>query len=92
MNDVELAAHLAHVAGQILLQVRDSQMFDGAENAKALGKAGDQTANHVTKDIQRQWHRLNSIRGQPNFISSGHIGDRRGIMITHPALRRTTNT
>ena len=45
MNDAELAAHLAHTAGQILLQVRASGMFAGAENAKALGKAGDQTAN-----------------------------------------------
>jgi len=41
MTDAELAAHLAEVAGRILLSVRDSGMFDG----KALGKAGDQTAN-----------------------------------------------
>lgn len=41
MNDCELAAHLASTAGSILLAVRDSDVFDG----KALGKAGDQTAN-----------------------------------------------
>ena len=41
MTDAELAAHLAELAGQILITVRDSGMFDG----KALGKAGDQTAN-----------------------------------------------
>jgi 3'(2'), 5'-bisphosphate nucleotidase len=41
LNDAELAAHLAACAGRILLEVRDSGMFDG----KALGKAGDQTAN-----------------------------------------------
>ncbi|WP_144096106.1 3'(2'),5'-bisphosphate nucleotidase CysQ [Croceicoccus sediminis] len=41
MNDAQLAAHLANVAGRILLEVRDSGMFEG----KALGKAGDQTAN-----------------------------------------------
>jgi 3'(2'), 5'-bisphosphate nucleotidase len=41
MTDAELAAHLAQVAGRILLEVRASGMFDG----KALGKAGDQTAN-----------------------------------------------
>ncbi|MEO9635765.1 MAG: 3'(2'),5'-bisphosphate nucleotidase CysQ [Parasphingorhabdus sp.] len=41
MNDSDLAAHLAQTAGRILLEVRDSAMFDG----KALGKAGDQTAN-----------------------------------------------
>ena len=41
MTDAELAAHLAHVAGRILVEVRDSAMFTG----KALGKAGDETAN-----------------------------------------------
>ncbi|WP_373490727.1 3'(2'),5'-bisphosphate nucleotidase CysQ [Parasphingorhabdus sp.] len=41
MTDADLAAHLAHTAGRILLEVRDSGMIDG----KALGNAGDQTAN-----------------------------------------------
>ncbi|MAB43929.1 MAG: 3'(2'),5'-bisphosphate nucleotidase CysQ, partial [Sphingomonadaceae bacterium] len=41
MTDAELAAHLAQIAGNILIEVRDSRMFTG----KALGKAGDQTAN-----------------------------------------------
>ena len=41
MTDAELAAHLAEVAGRILLEVRGSGMFTG----KALGKAGDETAN-----------------------------------------------
>lgn len=41
MTDAELAAHLAEVAGRILLEVRASGMFEG----KALGKAGDETAN-----------------------------------------------
>lgn len=41
MTDAELAAHLAEAAGRILLEVRNSGIF----NAKALGKAGDQTAN-----------------------------------------------
>ncbi|ALE16180.1 Histidinol-phosphatase [Altererythrobacter epoxidivorans] len=41
MTDAELAAHLARCAGIILTQVRDSGMFEG----KALGKAGDATAN-----------------------------------------------
>ena len=41
MTDVELAAHLADVAGQLLITVRESGMF----SPKALGKAGDQTAN-----------------------------------------------
>ena len=40
MNDAELAAHLARIAGRILLEVRDSGVFEG----KALGNAGDETA------------------------------------------------
>lgn len=41
MTDAELAAHLATTAGKLLLAVRDSGVF----SARALGKAGDQTAN-----------------------------------------------
>lgn len=41
LNDAELAAHLADVAGKLLIQVRTAGMF----SAKALGKAGDATAN-----------------------------------------------
>jgi 3'(2'), 5'-bisphosphate nucleotidase len=41
MNDAELAAHLAHVAGKLLVDVRASGLLSG----NALGKAGDQTAN-----------------------------------------------
>lgn len=41
LSDGELAARLAEAAGRILIEVRDSGMFEG----KALGKAGDQTAN-----------------------------------------------
>ncbi len=41
MTDAELAAHLANVAGKLLIAVRDS----GLLSLKSLGKAGDQTAN-----------------------------------------------
>tara|TARA_R110001606_G_scaffold163981_3_gene308281 strand:- start:1204 stop:1935 length:732 start_codon:yes stop_codon:yes gene_type:complete len=40
-DDVALASHLAATAGNLLLQVRDSGLLTG----KALGKAGDETAN-----------------------------------------------
>jgi 3'(2'), 5'-bisphosphate nucleotidase len=40
-DDAKLAAHLAEVAGKLLLHVRGS----GLLSPKALGKAGDQTAN-----------------------------------------------
>jgi 3'(2'), 5'-bisphosphate nucleotidase len=41
LNDAELAAHLAEVTGQLLITVRESGML----SLKALGKAGDATAN-----------------------------------------------
>ena len=41
MNDAALAAHLAEFAGRLLIAVRDSGVFAD----KALGKAGDATAN-----------------------------------------------
>jgi 3'(2'), 5'-bisphosphate nucleotidase len=41
LTDAELAAHLAEVAGRLLLEVRASGML----SLKALGKAGDATAN-----------------------------------------------
>jgi 3'(2'), 5'-bisphosphate nucleotidase len=41
LSDADLAAHLAQVAGRLLLEVRASGLF----SPKALGKAGDQTAN-----------------------------------------------
>jgi 3'(2'), 5'-bisphosphate nucleotidase len=50
MNDHELASHLAQVAGKLLLDVRDSDMLSG----KALGAAGDQTANQFLCHAIRQ--------------------------------------
>ena len=41
MTDAELAAHLAEVAGRILIEVREA----GVLSPKALGRAGDATAN-----------------------------------------------
>ena len=50
MTDGDFAAHLAEVAGRLLLDVRASGVF----SPKALGKAGDQTANqflcHAIRD------------------------------------------
>ena len=50
MTDARLAAHLAECAGRILLEVRASGMFEG----KALGKAGDETANEFLVHALRQ--------------------------------------
>ncbi|WP_420144353.1 3'(2'),5'-bisphosphate nucleotidase CysQ [Sphingobium sp.] len=41
LSDATLAAYLAEIAGRLLLDVRASALF----SPKALGKAGDQTAN-----------------------------------------------
>ena len=41
MTDADLAARLAHAAGRILVEVRNSGLLEG----KALGTAGDLTAN-----------------------------------------------
>ena len=54
MNDPELAAYLAHTAGQILLDLRSSSGLSGL----ALGAAGDQAANQYLCDAIRE-HRPN---------------------------------
>jgi 3'(2'), 5'-bisphosphate nucleotidase len=59
VTDAELAAHLAACAGRILLEVRSSGMFEG----KALGKAGDQTANQFLV------HALRSARPDDGLLS-----------------------
>lgn len=50
MTDAELAAHLAEYAGRLLLCVRDAAMF----GPKALGKAGDATANQFLVHALRE--------------------------------------
>lgn len=59
MTDADLAAHLADVAGRILVNVRESGLF----SAKALGKAGDQTAN------QFLCHALREVRPDDGLLS-----------------------
>ena len=50
MTDVDLAAHLAEVAGRLLIEVRASGML----SLKALGKAGDATANQFLVHALRE--------------------------------------
>ncbi|HEX7743256.1 MAG TPA: inositol monophosphatase family protein, partial [Sphingobium sp.] len=59
MGDADVAAHLAKVAGRLLLEVRASGLF----SAKALGKAGDQTANQFLV------HALREVRPQDGLLS-----------------------
>lgn len=50
LNDAELAAHLAEVAGRLLIEVRAS----GVLSLKALGNAGDATANQFLVHALRE--------------------------------------
>ena len=59
MTDAELAAHLAETAGRLLLEVRASGMFEG----KALGAAGDATAN------QFLCHAIRAMRPDDGLLS-----------------------
>lgn len=59
MTDAELAAHLSETAGRILIAVRDSAVF----GSKALGKAGDQTANQFLV------HALREARPEDGLLS-----------------------
>jgi 3'(2'), 5'-bisphosphate nucleotidase len=59
MNDAELAAHLAQVAGNILLEVKGSGLLSGS----ALGVAGDQTAN------QFLCHAIRHLRPDDGLLS-----------------------
>ncbi|MEC3948349.1 3'(2'),5'-bisphosphate nucleotidase CysQ [Sphingobium sp. HWE2-09] len=59
LSDAALAAHLADIAGRLLLDVRASGLF----TAKALGKAGDQTAN------QFLCHALREQRPEDGLLS-----------------------
>lgn len=71
MTDADLAAHLAEVVGRLLLEVRGS----GLLSDKALGKAGDQTANQFLLHALRQ-HRpddgLLSEEEKDNFERLSH--------------------
>ncbi len=71
MSDAELAAHLAEVAGRLLLEVRAAGLF----SAKGLGKAGDQTANQFLIHAIRE-HRpddgLLSEEEKDNFERLAH--------------------
>jgi 3'(2'), 5'-bisphosphate nucleotidase len=71
MTDADLAAHLARTAGRILLDVRASGIFSD----KALGKAGDQTANQFLV------HAIREARPQDGLLSEEMACD--GSRLTH---------
>jgi len=65
MTDAELAAHLAEIAGRILINVQGSGVFEG----KALGSAGDATANEFL------CHAIRSARPDDALLSEEEKDD-----------------
>ena len=79
MTDAELAAHLAEVAGRILIEVRESGMFEG----KSLGKAGDETANQFLCHALRQQRPEDGLLSEEEKDSSARL-DKERVWIVDP--------
>ena len=79
MNDADLAAHLAAVAGKILIEVRASGMFEG----KALGKAGDQTANQFLVHALREQRPDDGLLSEESKDTEERLGKSR-VWIVDP--------
>ena len=79
MNDGDLAAHLADVAGRLLLEVRASDML----SAKALGKAGDATANQFLVHALREQRPDDGLLSEEEKDDAGRLGKRR-VWIVDP--------
>ena len=79
MTDAELAAHLAEVAGRILLEVRESDMFAG----KALGSAGDETANQFLVHALRQQRPDDGLLSEESKDTPERLGKER-VWIVDP--------
>ena len=79
MTDAELAAHLAESAGRILLSVRQSGMFEG----KALGKAGDATANEFLCHAIRQQRPEDGLLSEEEKDNADRLGMER-VWIVDP--------
>ncbi|QZD93478.1 3'(2'),5'-bisphosphate nucleotidase CysQ [Qipengyuania xiapuensis] len=79
MTDAELAAHLAQVAGRILIEVRTSGMFEG----KALGKAGDETANQFLCHAIRQQRPEDGLLSEEEKDNAARL-DKERVWIVDP--------
>ncbi|HKX79673.1 MAG TPA: 3'(2'),5'-bisphosphate nucleotidase CysQ [Novosphingobium sp.] len=79
MNDADLAAHLADIAGRILLEVRASGMFEG----KSLGQAGDQTANQFLVHALRQQRPDDGLLSEESKDTDERLGKSR-VWIVDP--------
>ncbi len=79
MTDAELAAHLAEVAGKLLLQVRESGML----SLKALGKAGDATANQFLVHALREQRPEDGLLSEEEKDNAARLGQSR-VWIVDP--------
>ena len=73
MTDAELAAQLADAAGRILLEVRGSGLVEG----KALGKAGDQTANQFLIHALQQQRPEDGLLSEESKDTDERLGKER---------------
>jgi len=79
MTDAELAGRIAETAGKILLQLRDSKLFDG----KALGKIGDATANTFIMSALQLHRPQDAILSEEEKDSAARLTSRR-VWIVDP--------
>ena len=79
MTDAELAAHLAEVAGRLLLEVRGSGVFEG----KALGNAGDAVANRFLVEALREARAEDGLLSEEEKDSAERLSQRR-VWIVDP--------
>jgi 3'(2'), 5'-bisphosphate nucleotidase len=79
MTDAELAAHLAEVAGRLLLEVRASGML----SLKALGKAGDATANQFLVHALREQRPEDGLLSEEEKDNPERLGKER-VWIVDP--------
>ena len=73
LTDVQLAAHLAETAGQLLLTVREAGVFSAA----ALGKAGDQTANQFLVHAIRELRPCDGLLSEEMKCDGSRLGHSR---------------
>uniref|UniRef100_UPI0027381B1E inositol monophosphatase family protein n=1 Tax=Caulobacter sp. S45 TaxID=1641861 RepID=UPI0027381B1E len=79
MTDPELAAHLAETTGRILLEVRASGVF----SQKALGKAGDLTANQFLVHALREQRPEDGLLSEEMKCDGARLGQSR-VWIVDP--------
>ena len=73
MTDAELAAHLAEVAGRLLIEVRTS----GVLSLKALGAAGDATANQFLVHAIREQRPHDGLLSEEEKDDAARLGKSR---------------